>query len=162
PICEMPDPEPLAEESLLRQLDSTDPESIEFLAGEVEALLSQGGGARMSGGVLVRRGDRLAGADSAIYDPDGRALLLRGDVRYEGRGSSVVGESAEFAYESGIIRFAGAEFRLGAGQSRGAAKSLEIRRDGTLELDDVSYTTCPPGSDDWLLEAGDIDIDTES
>lgn len=161
-ICEIPDPAPLAEESVLERLESTDPESIEFLAGEVDAQFGPGGGARLSGGVLLRRGDRLAGADSAIYDPQARALLLRGNVRYEDPHNHVSGESAEFAYETGLIRFTGAEFRLGQGQSRGAADSLEIRREGTLELDDVSYTTCPPGSDDWLLEAGDIDIDTEN
>ncbi|HLT92889.1 MAG TPA: LPS assembly protein LptD [Woeseiaceae bacterium] len=161
PICEMPDHAPLAEDSVLRQLESLDPESVEFLAGEVEASFGPGGGARMSGGVFVRRGDRLAGAESAIFDPDSRALLLRGEVRYEDPSNYVVGDSAEFAYDSGRIRFDGAEFRLGGGQSRGAADSLEISREGTLELDDVSYTTCPPGSDDWLLEAGDIDIDTE-
>jgi LPS-assembly protein len=161
-ICEVPAPAPLADESLLRELGPADPESIEFMAGEFEAALGRDGGARMSGGVLVRRGDRLAGADSAIYDPRGRALLLRGDVRYEDPANNVVGDSAEFDYDSGMIRFTGAEFRLGAGQSRGAARSLEISREGTLELDDVSYTTCPPGSDDWVLEAGDIDIDTES
>ena len=157
----MPDHAPLAEDSVLRQLESLDPESVEFLAGEVEASFGPGGGARMSGGVFVRRGDRLAGAESAIFDPDSRALLLRGEVRYEDPSNYVVGDSAEFAYDSGRIRFDGAEFRLGGGQSRGAADSLEISREGTLELDDVSYTTCPPGSDDWLLEAGDIDIDTE-
>lgn len=116
----------------------------------------------MSGGVLVRRGDRLAGADTALYDPEGRALLLRGNVRYEDPGNRVTGDSAVFAYETGQIRFEGAEFRLGQGGARGAAERFEIRREGTLELDDVSYTTCPPGSNDWVLEAGDIDIDTNA
>ena len=116
----------------------------------------------MSGGVLVRRGDRLAGADTALYDPEGKSLLLRGNVRYEDPGNRVTGDSAVFAYETGQIRFEGAEFQLGQDGARGAAERFEIRREGTLELDDVSYTTCPPGSDDWVLEAGDIDIDTEA
>ena len=51
-------------------------------------------------------------------------------------------------------------FVLGASNSRGAADVLEINRQGVLQLNDVSYTTCPPGSDDWLIEAGDIKLDT--
>ena len=39
---------------------------------------------------------------------------------------------------------------------------MRISQDGRLELDDVSYTTCPPGSNDWLLVARDIDLDTRS
>lgn len=161
-ICEMPDPAPLADESVLENLGPGDPEAIEFLAGDIVADWGLDGGARMTGGVLVRRGDRLAGANTAIYDTQSQALLLRGDVRYEDPNNYVSSDSAEFAYDSGIIRFDGAEFRLGQGQSRGAAESLEISREGTLELDDVSYTTCPPDSNDWMLEAGDIDIDTEA
>jgi LPS-assembly protein len=47
------------------------------------------------------------------------------------------------------------------GGARGAASSIEINQEGRLELDDVNYTTCPPESNDWLLEASDIDLDTE-
>ncbi len=160
PICELPDTRPLASDSQLERLEDADPDSIVFLAGQIEVGLDPDEGGSMSGGVLVRRGDRLAGADAAIYDPAAKALLLRGNVRYEDPQNKVSGRSAEFAYETGRIRFEGAEFRLGQGGGRGAADRLEIRREGTLELDDVSYTTCPPGSNDWVLQAGDIDIDT--
>lgn len=158
----MPDTDQLASDSQLRALENEDPEAIVFLAGRMEGGFGANPGASMSGGVLVRRGDRLAGADAALYDPEARALLLRGNVRYEDPNNRVTGDSAEFAYEDGRIRFDGAEFRLGQSAARGAADTFEISREGTLELDDVSYTTCPPGSNDWVLEAGDIDIDTEA
>jgi LPS-assembly protein len=158
-ICELPETERLADESELRRLGPGNENTVEFLTGGLEGEI--GAGASMTGGVLVRRGDRLAGADTATWDPEAQALLLEGNVRYEDPNNRVGSRSAQFAYETGRIRFEGAEFTLGQGASRGAADALEIRRDGTLELDDVSYTTCPPGSNDWLLEAGDIDIDTE-
>ena len=162
PVCELPDAPPLATDSQLERLDDADPDALVFLAGRMEGALSADEAASMSGGVLVRRGDRLAGAETALYDPEGKSLLLRGNVRYEDPRNRVTGDSAVFAYETGQIRFEGAEFRLGQGGGRGAAERFEIRREGTLELDDVNYTTCPPGSDDWVLEAGDIDIDTDA
>lgn len=116
----------------------------------------------MSGGVLVRRGDRLAGADEAEYDPEQRSLQLEGDVRYEDTGTRILSDSAEFAYESGRIEFSGARFSLAAGNSRGGAGKVLITEAGELQLDRVEYTTCPPDSEDWLLQADDIDLDTRN
>ncbi|MEJ2127666.1 MAG: LPS assembly protein LptD [Woeseiaceae bacterium] len=116
----------------------------------------------MTGGVLLRQGDRLAGADSAVYEPTNQSLLLEGSVRYEDPNSTVQSSSAEFSYGLGRIRFEGANFTMAANNARGAAEALEINQAGRLELDGVSYTTCPPGSNDWIIRARDIDLDTRS
>ncbi len=130
--------------------------------GEFHAQLGDKPTASMTGGVLLRQGDKLFGADAAHYDPDRRALFLEGDVRYEGTGTQVESDSAEFSYAAGRIRFEGARFSLGDSAAHGAADALEINQQGTLELDGVTYTTCPPDSNDWILEAREIDIDTRS
>ena len=114
----------------------------------------------MSGGVILRRDDKLAGADSARYDPDDKALHLEGGVRYEDPGTQIKSGSAEFSYVTGRIRFEGAEFSLGSNNSRGAADALEINQSGLLTLDGVEYTTCPPGSEDWLMQGKSIELDT--
>jgi len=114
----------------------------------------------MTGGVLLRRDDKIAEADSARYDPQQRALLLEGGVRYEDPGTQINSRSAEFGYELGRIRFEGAEFSLGSSNARGAADVLEINQNGTLSLGAVEYTTCPPGSEDWLLQGKSINLDT--
>ena len=116
----------------------------------------------MTGGVLLRQGDKLAGADRARYDPASKALLLDGNVRYEDTNSHVESASAEFAYGAGRIRFEGASFTLDGNAARGEAVALEINQEGKLELDGVSYTTCPPESNDWIIEAKDIDLDTRN
>lgn len=163
-VCESP---PLSELPLDGDagLEPLAPETFEFQAGEIEAELGPEPDVRLGGGVLVRRGDRVASAESAFFDADRRALLLTGNVKFRDPVTEVTGTSAEFAYDTGVIRFEGSEFRLGqtgepGAGSRGAAGLLQISRDGMLQLDDVSYTTCPPGSDDWLIVADDIDLDT--
>ena len=150
----------LSEQADATPLQLADDQTIEFSAGEMEAQLGEGATANMSGGVLLRRGDRLAGADSADIDTARRAIMLRGQVRYEDPGTQIASDSAEFSYDLGRIQFGGAEFTLGSNNARGSASNLLINEQGRLELDDVSYTTCPPGSKDWELEAGDIDLDT--
>ncbi len=139
-----------------------DPATVQLEAGRVEAQLGENPTASLSGGIVLRRADRLAGADSARYDPETMSLYLNGDVRYEDPGTQIRSDSAEFEYESGRIGFSGAEFWMGSNNSRGAADALQISQDGMLQLDNVSYTTCPPGSDDWLLQASDIDLDSRS
>jgi LPS-assembly protein len=151
----------IVDKSLFGDLDSDASQAIQFEAGHIEAQLGDKATTTMTGGVLVKQGDRLAGAESASYDPDTLALSLEGGVRYEGPNSQITSDSAEFSYSSGHIRFEGADFRLMDGGARGAASALEINQEGRLELDDVNYTTCPPESNDWLLEASDIDLDTE-
>ena len=158
-VCQAPVQRELSFESLADDAER-DQGQVQFEAGAIEVSLGDAPTASMSGGVLVRRGNRLAGADSAVYEPDSQSLTLAGDVRYEDPQSLVTGSAAEFAYATGQIRFDGAEFQLGQSGSRGAANKLEINQDGRLVLNDVSYTTCPPGSDDWLIEASDIELDT--
>ena len=151
----------IVDQSLFTDLEGDSSQAIQFEAGHIEAKLGDRPTTLMSGGVLVRQGDRLAGAETASYDPDTLALSLEGGVRYEDPNSQITSESAEFSYSSGLIRFEGADFRLMDGGARGAASALEINQQGRLELDDVNYTTCPPDSNDWLIEANDIDLDTE-
>jgi LPS-assembly protein len=139
-----------------------DPNALQLEAGRVEAQLGEVPTASLSGGILLRRADKLAGADSARYDPETLSLYLNGNVRYEDPGTQIRSDSAEFEYESGRIGFSGAEFSMGSNNSRGAADLLQISQDGLLQLDNVSYTTCPPGSNDWLLQARDIDLDSRS
>jgi LPS-assembly protein len=139
-----------------------DETSIELTAGEMEAQMSDKPSASMTGGVLLRRADKLAGADSATFDPENRAMHLQGEVRYEDPGTQILSDSAEFSYDSGRIVFRGAEFTLGANNARGSADNLLINQQGQLQLDKVRYTTCPPGSKDWELQADDIDLDTQS
>jgi LPS-assembly protein len=138
------------------------PETIQLEAGRVEAQLGAEPGARLSGGIILRRADKLAGADTAIFDAETQSLFLQDNVRFEDPSTQVLSDSAEFQYESGRIAFTGAQFSLGESNSRGAAEQLQIDQQGLLQLDNVSYTTCPPGSNDWLVEAADIDLDTRS
>ena len=160
--CQQPEPEEIADESLLAAFGPGDPDTIEFQAGEVEASFGDDPAVSMSGGVLLRSGDRLAGAENAIYDPQTRALYLTGGVRYEGPSSAVSSSSAEFGYDTGRIRFEGAQFRVGDRNARGSAGVLEINREGQLQLADVGYTTCPPESEDWIIEAKDINLDSKT
>ena len=159
-MCEAPLTGSLSDEVRLLEFGEAGDETVQFEAGSIEAGMLPLPTASMAGGVLVKRGDKLAGAQRADYDPLTLTLHLDGDVRYEDPDTEVVSKSADFAYETGQITFTGAEFLLGESNSRGAADLLQISQEGTLNLGGVNYTTCPPDSNDWLIEAGNIELDT--
>ena len=148
-----------AEAPTIALLDN--PDAIQLEAGRVDAQIRNELSASLTEGIVLRRADKLAGADSAQFDAETRSLYLSGDVRYEDPGTQIISDSAEFEYDSGRIGFSGAEFSL-SNNGRGAAERLQIDQDGLLQLDAVYYTTCPPGSNDWLVEAADIDLDTRN
>jgi len=137
-----------------------DPNTIQLEAGRFEAQMGDLPTAVMSGGVRLRRDDKLVAADNARYDPNERAMHLEGDVRYQDPGTQIHSQSAEFGYLSGRIKFQGAMFSLGGSDSRGAADAIEVNQNGFLTLDGVEYTTCPPGSEDWLMQGKSIELDT--
>ncbi len=153
-------PAPIDVNDALTTINLDDPEAIVFEVGQLEAQLGEQPTATMTGGVLLRQGDRLAGAETATYEPVNQSLLLEGDVRFEDPNTQVSSESAEFSYGLGRIRFDSASFLLFENNGRGAAEAVEVNQAGRLELDGVSYTTCPPESKDWLIRARDIDLDT--
>jgi LPS-assembly protein len=159
-MCEAPLTGSLSSEARLLEFGDAGSETVQFEAGSIDARMLPEPTASMSGGVLVKRGDKLAGAETADYDPKTLTLHLDGDVRYEDPDTEIVSESADFAYDTGQITFTGAEFLLGDSNSRGVADLLQISQEGTLNLGGVNYTTCPPGSNDWLIEAGNIELDT--
>ena len=151
---------PLAVDSPLREIVLGSPETIQLEAGRLEAQVGDEPTAVMSGGVLLRRDDKIAGADTARFDPELRALHLEGSVRYEDPRTQIMSRAAEFGYDLGRIRFEGAQFSMGANRGRGAAEELEVNESGELLLDRVEYTTCPPDSEDWLLQGRSIRLDT--
>lgn len=158
--CQIPLPRSLSSESRLASFGDPDDDTVYFDAGAADLQFLTDQNATLTGGVVVRRGDKLVGADTAIYDAEARSLHMEGSVRFEDPGTEIVSKSAEFAYDTGQIRFESAEFLLAASNSRGEASLLQISRDGTLDLEQVSYTTCPPGSNAWLLLAGEVKLDT--
>ncbi|MCF6280606.1 MAG: LPS assembly protein LptD [Candidatus Polarisedimenticolaceae bacterium] len=52
-----------------------------------------------------------------------------------------------------------AEYRLLKKYARGHAEKIRIIDDNYSVYDQISYTTCKPGSDAWLIEADELQID---
>ncbi len=121
------------------------------------AEVSRAGDAVLRGKVRIRQGERTLSAENATFDATDQSFDVSGAVTYRDPELRIKGDSASVAAEGGA-EFAGAEFELPTRPARGSAGQIVLSREGTLSLDEVVYTTCPVGNDDWVLRADDIDI----
>ena len=115
--------------------------------------------ATFSGNVTLHQDDKRLRADTAVlYRAEHRAVI-DGDVQYREPGVLIRGESAEFDTEdkSGEVRKA--RFVLHNESTRGKADRIFRNADGTVDLEDGTYTQCEPGQQDWRIAASEIHLD---
>jgi len=125
------------------------------------ARLGVDGNAQLSGNVRVRQGDRRIEADDVEYDAESMSFKLRGAVRYEDPVLRARGGNGEYS-QAGGARFEGAQFEMLERPARGAARQLQLTPDGLIQLDDVSFSTCPAEEPAWQIRARRIEIDTRA
>ena len=119
------------------------------------------GNAVVSGNVLMRQGDKVIRADRLEYDAKTGHAKLTGAVEFSGPTLKVRGSSGEYSPALGA-QFQGAQFELPQRNARGSARSMHVDANGTVTLEDVSFTTCPVTAVDWKLNARNIEIDTRA
>jgi LPS-assembly protein len=123
-----------------------------------DARVDVAGNAQVAGRVVLRQGDRQLSADDVRVDTNSNSVDVNGNVRYEDPELRVEGRAGHYA--GNAAQFSDAEFQMLQQPSRGRAGALKLRPDGTLELDDVFYTTCPPDSVDWQIDARSVQLDS--
>lgn len=115
----------------------------------------------LTGKVQAIQGERTLSADALHYNTVSKDISAEGTVQYEDSTLAVSGNDASMN-SSGGAAIAQAGFLLKAASGRGTAGKVQLSPEGNLALDDVTYTTCPPGSADWLLKLSDLDINQQT
>lgn len=133
---------------------------VELTTGDAD--IKPGGTAEFGGPIQIRTREQLLGADTARYDSAAGTFAAEGNIRFQDAQSVVSGSAARYDTRSGRFDFTDAEFELYASPARGGADRITVLREGVLELEDVSYTSCPPGNSDWVLNAREIELDNEA
>ena len=117
------------------------------------------GNAVLSGNVVMRQGNRVIRADRLEYDAATGRAKLGGGVEFSSPELTVRGSSGDYSPALGA-QFEGAQFELPSRNARGAARSMRVDPDGTVTLEDVSFTTCPVSDEAWRLSSRSIVLDT--
>ena len=123
---------------------------------------AQGRTATLEGDVQVSQGYRQVRSDRAELDQDQRTVKLEGNVTFREPGVLFTGDTANVNLESGQVAVQDVVFVLHDSGVRGEAGRLSRPEENRIYIDDVTYTTCEPGSNSWQLRASSVDIDTAS
>nr|BAL54086.1 organic solvent tolerance protein [uncultured Gammaproteobacteria bacterium] len=115
-----------------------------------------------SGNVKIERGPQKLAADALTYDTDLHILNAFGNVIYEDAGYLFVSDSVWLDLEQDQARLTHPRFILANTPARGSAARSRFESEQLSRHQQVVYTTCPIGSEDWLLHAKDLKINRAS
>lgn len=115
----------------------------------------------LEGNVSGTTGGRRIAADRMTYDAEGKTATAEGAVSYRDRSLLVDADSASFNLITDQGELTGTEYRLLDGPGRGRAARAELEGAARTRLERVTYTTCPPEDEDWVLSAKRVTLDHE-
>ncbi|MEJ2514100.1 MAG: LPS assembly protein LptD [Gammaproteobacteria bacterium] len=132
--------------------------NIEVTADNAE--VSPEGESVFRGNVRVERGPQVLETQDARYDPATGKVTVDSGVRFSQPGFEVEADTLDYEPATGQARLGGGRFLVPQTGARGSAAQIRTRSDERLDLDDVTYTTCPGDEPDWLLEINELRMDT--
>jgi LPS-assembly protein len=130
---------------------------LELDADHVDA--SQSGISRLSGSVRVSRNGRQFSADTVNYDDRDRRVRIDTQSLYRDERIVIKSQRADFDLNADTGVFEDSEFTILPLAARGTAERIEVARAGTAQMSKLSYTSCAPGSEAWLLTADRLQLD---
>lgn len=116
---------------------------------------------RLRGNVEGTAQGRRLSADLVTYDENSREATAEGQLRYRDDSLLVEAAGGRVELETDRGELEQADYRLLRGQGRGSAGRAELLGDRETRLQRVTYTTCPPDSEDWVLSARRVEMDHE-
>lgn len=119
-----------------------------------------------SGAVEARRAGQNLYADSLRYHHDREEIEAQGRVRLEQAGLVLTGDRLKLRLDDDTGFLTHPRYRIlptatRRFEARGEADVLEMLGQDRFKAREASYTTCPAGNDDWLLEVADLTIDQD-
>jgi LPS-assembly protein len=106
----------------------------------------------LEGDVRFTQGERSLRADRMTYSQAEQLLEARGAIEYQDPVFTITGTQAILETDTELGEFAQAEYRIWPVHGRGRAESIARTAPGLVELNQATYTTCDPGSNDWLFK----------
>ncbi|QPG05197.1 LPS assembly protein LptD [Salinimonas marina] len=118
--------------------------------------------ANFSGNVDITSDAATIRADEAQVKNNGRQLQASGDVQYQDAQLQVNSDEVMLDSVTETLNMSNTEYHLNGSNGRGTARMIDLTSADGLTLTDVSFTTCPAQSRDWMIKASEISIERDS
>jgi LPS-assembly protein len=113
------------------------------------------------GNVEIKRADQQMFSNAANYDSVTGKLDAQGDVYYSDDDLSVHTDSATFDLANDQVKLHDVLFIAPGAPLRGHAGAVQRESKTISHYQDVAYTSCPTGNQDWVVHASELEIDKE-
>jgi LPS-assembly protein len=134
---------------------------IEIESDNVDALTKQEGTLHLKGDVVVRQGNRTIKGEDVQYEAKDNSLKVEGDVQFEDPVARITGGGGNYSATGGA-NFRDAQFELRQRAAHGAAETMQMTPEGVINLNKVTFTTCPRDDSAWQLKADSLSLDTRT
>jgi LPS-assembly protein len=99
-------------------------------------------------------------ANSANILDNGREIRATGNVQYTDALLQVNSEGVEVNSNLKLLQMQETNYKISGINGRGGAELLSISQERGVSLENVSFTTCPQGNEDWKIQASEISIES--
>ncbi|MCU0935450.1 MAG: LPS assembly protein LptD, partial [Gammaproteobacteria bacterium] len=124
-----------------------------------EAELRQSGASDIVGRVVLRRGDQTVAADTVTYYRESERVEALDGIRFWDSGLYAQAAQGQVDLGSENAWLENVHYRFLTSAGRGDARSAALTGSGIAVIEDGTFTTCDPGSDDWVIQAREITLD---
>jgi LPS-assembly protein len=111
-----------------------------------------------SGNVKMARADQQASSNTANYDSVSEVLDLHGDVYYSENELALHSGTATLKLAADQAKLRDVQFIVPTTPLRGLAKTVYQDSKTLSRYEDVAYTSCRPGNQDWVVHASELKI----
>ena len=147
--------DPLAQESTSTPLEK---ENIRALANSTQM---QGNEIIMTGEANAVQGYRHMRSDEVLINRTDESSILTGNITLREPNLLLLGDSAEVYSKTGEAVVHNSQFVFHREHMRGSANILERDFDGLIHVHNGTLTYCPPGENDWVVLAKDMEFNLE-
>ena len=112
--------------------------------------------------VELTRADQVLNTDLLQYDPAAGTITMPGRVQYRDSVMYITGDNARYSFNDETGYFSLVDFGLTGSSARGSASGITMRSGEHALVQDLHFTTCPGENPEWVITAGELELDFEN
>ena len=116
----------------------------------------------LDGHVVISDSDKRIQADHINFDNETGLATLKGDISLQSDAFRVSARNGQANTRSNTAEFEQINYQLTQFSGRGKADSITLHDKQTATLKKLTYSTCPPQKQDWVLKARQVKIDQKT
>ncbi|MEN8107280.1 MAG: LPS assembly protein LptD [Pseudomonadota bacterium] len=113
----------------------------------------------LEGNAVVSRGEQQLSGDTLMFNREEGWVDARGNIHYVSPDLEFHGDHGRVYPDTVKGKLYGIDYTLPQQHGRGRAETVHIDDRQHQRLEQASYTTCPPGNNDWRLSADEVTFD---